>query len=113
MPTIGFVQKQSDGSFTGHITTLGFDANVRIVPNGRKNGEEMPDFRVLARPSRDVKRRECELGGGWLRKGRASSEEYISLKLDDPSFTAPLYANLGRAAGQDDEDTYAVIWNRA
>ncbi|TIO71831.1 MAG: DUF736 domain-containing protein, partial [Mesorhizobium sp.] len=24
-----------------------------------------------------------------------------------------LYANLGRAAGQDDHDTYAIIWNPA
>jgi uncharacterized protein (DUF736 family) len=111
MSTIGFVQKQNDGSFAGHITTLEFDANVRFVANDRKNGDE-PDYRVLARPNGDVRRRECELGGAWVRRSK-TGDSYISLKLDDPSFTTALYANLGKAAGQDDDDTYAVIWNRS
>ena len=36
----------------------------------------------------------------------------MSLSLADPAFgPKKLYANLGRAAGQDDEDVFAVIWN--
>jgi uncharacterized protein (DUF736 family) len=38
----------------------------------------------------------------------------VSLSLHDPAFgPKKLYANLGRAAGQDDEDVFAVIWNPA
>ncbi len=36
----------------------------------------------------------------------------MSLGLADPAFgSKKVYANLGRAAGQDDENVFAVIWN--
>ena len=40
-----------------------------------------------------------EIGGAWQREGKKSGNSYLSLRLDDPSFTAPVYANL-IAAGQ-------------
>jgi uncharacterized protein (DUF736 family) len=44
--------------------------------------------------------------------GEVSGREYIRVGLSAPELGArPLYANLGRAAGQDDEDAYALIWN--
>jgi hypothetical protein len=55
-----------------------------------------------------------EIGAGWRRTGKTSGEDYVSLGLADPAFGPKnLYANLGRAAGQDDENLYAVIWNPA
>ena len=54
------------------------------------------------------------VGAGWLRIGESSGKEYVSLSIAAPEFgPRKLYANLGRAAGQDDDDTYAVIWNPA
>ncbi len=54
------------------------------------------------------------MGAGWIKKGQTSGEDYISLSLADPAFgPKKLYANLGRAAGQDDKDVFAVIWNTA
>jgi hypothetical protein len=35
-----------------------------------------------------------EFGAGWSRTARETGAEYLSLKLDDPSFTAPVYASL-------------------
>jgi len=36
----------------------------------------------------------------------------VSLSLAAPEFgPRRLYANLGRAAGQDDPDVYALLWN--
>ena len=35
----------------------------------------------------------------------------MSLSFSDPSF-GKLYANLGRAVGQDDDNVFAIIWNR-
>jgi len=36
----------------------------------------------------------------------------VSLPLADPVFgTKKLYANLGRATGQNDADLFAIIWN--
>jgi uncharacterized protein (DUF736 family) len=38
----------------------------------------------------------------------------VSLSLAAPEFgPRRLYANLGRAAGQDDPDVFALIWNPA
>ena len=43
------------------------------------------------------------------RSSNDSGREYLGLKLDDPSFAAPIYANLF-----DDEDGegYSLIWSR-
>lgn len=112
MSTIGTVQKQPDGSFVGFITTLTVDATVRIVPVSDKPSDDLPDYRVFGRPNGDGKRRECELGAGWIRTSKTTGAEYVSLKLDDPSLRGPIYANLGRASGEHDDDVYAVIWTR-
>jgi uncharacterized protein (DUF736 family) len=105
MATIGLVQKQDDGSFTGTLNTLALKAKIRIVPINRKAGDNGPDYRVVTSDGVDI-------GGGWTRVGRESQREYVSLKLDDPTLPQAIYANLGRAAGQDDDSVYALIWNR-
>ena len=41
-----------------------------------------------------------------------SQREYVRLAMSAPELGGrTLYANLGRAAGQDDDDAFAVIWN--
>ena len=103
MPAIGYVSRQNDGSFKGSIRTLSVNAEIQIIPNRGKVGEQ-PDYRVLAGS--------VELGGGWIRTGEVSQREYIRLAMSAPELGArTLYANLGRAAGQDDDDTLAIIWN--
>src|SRR5690606_25662540 len=67
MPAIGYVQRQPDGSFKGSIRTLSVNAEVTIVPNRDKRGEQ-PDYRVMASG--------VELGGGWIRTGEVSQREY-------------------------------------
>lgn len=106
MPAIGLVTKLNNGGFKGQIKTLSIRADIDIVPNNSKAAETQPDFRVLTQG--------VEIGAGWIRKGEASGKDYVSLSLAAPEFgPRKLYANLGRAAGQDDEDVFAVIWNPA
>jgi len=39
-------------------------------------------------------------------------KEYIRVSFESPEFgPRRLYANLGRAAGQDDPSVMAIIWN--
>jgi uncharacterized protein (DUF736 family) len=103
MSAIGYVQRQADGSFKGSIRTLSISTEIQIIPNRGKSGQQ-PDYRVVAGA--------VELGGGWIRVGEVSQREYVRLTLAAPELgSRPLYANLGRAAGQDDEDSYAIIWN--
>ena len=51
----------------------------------------------------------AEIGAAWSKKRSEEGRAYLSLKLDDPSFNAPIYANLF-----DDEDSegYTLIWSR-
>jgi uncharacterized protein (DUF736 family) len=107
MPAIGHVTKSKDGkSFKGQLKTLSFRAPIDILPNTAKTGDNQPDYRVYSQA--------VEVGAGWLRTSESSGKEYVSLSLSDPAFgSKKLYVNLGRAAGQDDEDVFAVIWNPA
>jgi uncharacterized protein (DUF736 family) len=104
MPAIGHVTKQKDGNFKGQLKTLSFRAPIDILLNPSKSSDTQPDYRVYSQA--------VEIGAGWTKTGQNSGESYISLTLADPAFgPKKLYANLGRAAGQDDPDVYAVIWN--
>jgi uncharacterized protein (DUF736 family) len=104
MPAIGYVTKQATGGYKGQLKTLTVRADIDLVPNTTKSADNQPDFRVLAQG--------VEIGAGWVRTGETSGKEYVSLSLAAPEFgPRRLYANLGRAAGHDDADTFAVIWN--
>jgi uncharacterized protein (DUF736 family) len=105
MPAIGIVTQLGDGSFKGQLKTLSIKADVLIEPNDRKSTDAQPDYRVF---SSDV-----EIGAGWMRRSETSGRDYVSLSLAAPEFgPRRLYANLGRAAGADD-NTFAIIWNPA
>jgi len=55
-----------------------------------------------------------EIGGGWNRVGKNSGNPYVSLTFAAPEFGShKIYANLGHAAGQDDPNAMAILWNPA
>ncbi len=97
MSIIGTFIKSGD-TFTGTVRTLVFNFKAKLVPTGASS-DQAPDYRVY---SGDV-----EIGAGWKKKSDA--REYISLKLDDPSLTNPIFASL--FAG-DDPDVFNLLWSR-
>lgn len=100
MATIGTFKK-SGNEFTGQIVTLSVQAkNVRIVPETTRSGDNSPSHRVYVG--------RVEIGAAWAKRSN-EGRDYLGLKLDDPSFTAPIFANLF-----DDEDGegYSLIWSR-
>ncbi len=102
MPAIGYVSRNQNG-FKGQLKTLSIRADIEIVPATKRSGSQ-PDYRVVAGG--------VEIGAGWVRHSETSGNDYVSLSLAAPEFgPRRLYANLGRAAGQDDDDTFAIIWN--
>jgi uncharacterized protein (DUF736 family) len=106
MPAIGYVTRQEDGSFKGQLRTLSIRADIEILPNRTKNTESQPDYRIVTNS--------IEVGAAWRRTSRDTGASYVSLSLAAPEFgPRKLYANLGRAAGQDDDNVFAVIWNPA
>ena len=105
MPAIGYVTRDGNG-FKGQLKTLSIRTDIEIIPNTRKSGDTQPDYRVSAAG--------VEVGAGWVRRGEMSGKDYVSLSLAAPEFgPRRLYANLGRAAGPDDDDAFAIIWNPA
>ena len=104
MASIGTVQRKADGSYTGELATISIKAPIAIIPNRAKKTETQPDFRVMSG--------KVEVGAGWKRVSDTSGKDYVSLSLATPEFgRGTIYANLGRAVDQDDDDVLALIWN--
>ncbi len=101
MATIGTFKKTGSNEFTGEIVTLSVQArNVRIVPETNRSGENAPSHRVFVG--------RAEIGAAWSKRSN-EGRDYLGLKLDDPSFNAPIYANLFDDEG---EETFSLIWSR-
>jgi uncharacterized protein (DUF736 family) len=93
--------KRVGNEFQGEILTLSVQAKgVRIVPEANRGADNAPSHRVFVG--------RAEIGAGWSKRSN-ERRDYLSVKLDDPSFNAPIYANLF-----DDEDGegYTRIWSR-
>jgi len=100
MANIGSFTKSGE-SYKGEIVTMSVQTkNVRIVPEEASENENAPTHRVFVG--------RAEIGAAWTKTSK-EDRPYLSVKLDDPSFTAPIFANLF-----DDEDgkTFNLIWSR-
>jgi Protein of unknown function (DUF736) len=49
-----------------------------------------------------------EVGAGWSKRSK-EGRDFLSVKLDDPSFNAPIFANLIHDEGA---ETCSLIWSR-
>ncbi len=103
--SLGTVTKRDNGGFEGTLAMMTLNTRITIVPNETKENDSQPDYRIYAAKG-------GEIGGGWNRVGKNSGKDYISLTFAHPAFgPARVFANLARAAGQDDEGVLAIIWN--
>lgn len=98
MTTIGIFHKQADGSYRGTIKTLSLRVDQAQLRPTRAGTDKAPDFRFFAG--------DIEWGAAWKKTSR-ENREYLSVRLDDPSFPAPIHATLVEAEGG-----YALIWSR-
>ncbi|MGA2997537.1 DUF736 domain-containing protein [Bradyrhizobium sp.] len=100
MATIGSFKKVGN-DFQGAIITLNLQAkSVRIVAETNRTNENAPSHRIYVG--------RAEIGAAWSKRSE-EGRDYLSLKLDDPSFIAPIYANLF-----DDEggEGFTLLWSR-
>lgn len=99
MATIGTFTKTADG-FAGTVKTLTLNVKAAFRPSDKEGNDKAPDFRIYAGT--------VEFGAAWKKTSR-EERDYLSCKLDDPSFPAPIYASL---VSTDDGETFSLIWSR-
>jgi uncharacterized protein (DUF736 family) len=99
MATIGTFTA-SDNGFIGSIKTLTLNIKAKFVASEKEN-DKAPDYRILSGA--------IQCGAAWKKTARDSDREYVSVKLDDPSFPAPIYASLIKAEG---DESFTLIWSR-
>ena len=98
MATIGTFTKSDAGDYNGAIKTLTLNVKQATLRKAEKDNDKAPDFRIFAG--------QTEFGAAWKKTSR-ENRDYLSVKLDDPSFPAPIYASL-----VDADEGYSLIWSR-
>jgi uncharacterized protein (DUF736 family) len=98
MANIGTFRKSGE-DFQGEIVTLSLQSRgVRIVPEANRVSDNAPSHRVYVG--------RAEIGAAWSKRSN-EGRDYLSVKLDDPSFMAPIYANL-----VEDGEAFGLVWSR-
>lgn len=91
--------KQVSGEYRGQIATLALTAkSVRIVRDENASGNA-PGHRVFVG--------DAEVGAAWDKRTQ-DDRPYLSVKLDDPSFAAPVFVQLFES----DSEGFDLVWNR-
>jgi uncharacterized protein (DUF736 family) len=98
MAQIGTFTRAEDGSYTGTIKTLSRNIKARFIPAESSQNEKAPSLRVMSG--------NVEIGAAWQRTSKENTV-YHSVKLDDPSFPTPIFANLVAI-----DDGFALVWSR-
>ena len=100
MAIIGeFTTTPGNNAIVGSVRTLTVSMKARLNPIDRTS-RDAPDYRIMSGAA--------EVGAGWNQMS-GENEPYISVKLDDPSFPAPINAALWPS---ETEGEYTLVWNR-
>ena len=99
MATIGTFAKSDAGDYNGTIKTLTLNVKQATLRKAEKDNDKAPDYRIFSG--------QTEFGAAWKKTSR-ENRDYLSVKLDDPSFSAPIYASL-----VDADEGYSLIWSRS
>jgi uncharacterized protein (DUF736 family) len=101
MAIIGTFTRSTDGKFSGTLKTLTLNAKLQFAAETGKTRDNAPDFRIFLGT--------IEVGAAWQKTAKESGRVYWSVKLDDPTFTMPLYASLVES---EDGKIFNLLWSR-
>jgi uncharacterized protein (DUF736 family) len=104
MTQIGVFTRTTDG-YSGRVRTATLDIELTLVPTGNSDGGNAPDYRIHLGSDDEG----AEIGAGWKGTGEKAGE-YVSLLIDDPTFTQPIRANLFKSTRNG--NAYHLLWNR-
>jgi uncharacterized protein (DUF736 family) len=102
MATIGTFKKDGAG-YTGNIETLTLKAKITFEPVDKKS-DNAPDFRVFHFAT-DF---HSEIGAAW-KKTSKDKVEYLSVSIDDPSFSERINCRLVKTGS---EQGHTLFWER-
>ena len=104
MALIGTFTSTSDG-FTGSIKTLLLDAELTISPLTRPISSNPPDFIITLGKSGDG-----PLVGSARKKKTERGNDFLSIRIDDPSLSNPICGGLFLA--EESASHYHLYWSR-
>ena len=100
MPKLGTFKPDANG-FSGSIRTLGLNARLRFVTNDKKGNDKAPDYHVKLGQTR--------VGAAWQKVNDKTGATFLSVRLDDPTFVAPIHAVL---VNDPETDLLNLVWRR-
>lgn len=98
-----FAENPVSGILLGHIRTLFFKSDKVVFEPVVDGGAKSPSHRIFTGD-------EVELGAAWRCTGKEDGAVYYDVKLDDPTFAAPIYARLVRSKTKG--TGLMLIWER-
>ena len=99
MATIGTFTA-ADNGYIGSIKTLTLNIKARFAAS-EKDNDKAPDYRIFAGVT--------EFGAAW-KKRIDDGREYLSVRLDDPTFGRPF--NCAVLASTDSTGKFILVWSR-
>lgn len=96
---------QTANGYEGVIETAVRDVRISIVPAELSDADKAPDWRV----HRGDDGEGPEIGAGWNESGERAGD-YVSLRIDDPTFAQPIRAALFQNVSN--KSAWSLRWNR-
>jgi uncharacterized protein (DUF736 family) len=100
MSIIGTFER-SGNCIIGTLHLASLNVGLAFQPTRHADGEGN-------RPAYEIFMGSYQLGSAWKQKSRETNRDYLSVKLDDPTFPAPIYAALFEREG----GSHVLVWNR-
>jgi len=106
MQRIGSFSRTEDGIFEGRVLTLVVQVELKFIPNPdvEEPGSKLPDLIAFAMSNN------AEIGAAWA-KQEGKKPVFYTVRLDDPSWPAPLTAALFQNKMQ--PALYDLVWSRS
>ncbi len=99
-----FAENPVSGLIIGHIRSLFYKSDKVVFEPLAGGGEKSPTHRIYTGD-------EVELGCAWRCTAKDGASIYYDVKLDDPTFAAPIQARLVRSKKKD--EGLVLLWERA
>jgi len=103
MAIIGIFKATKDG-YEGTLETLTLKAKLTIEP-AKKTNDNQPDYRVF----QIADGFKSDIGAAWKKTSQRDQSEYLSVSIDDISFTTKAYCRLVKTGA---EKGHTLFWER-